>query len=129
MDPIIFNFIPFLTVMLIWRFYTLINSFFPIEILKWPPVYIYDVRNSMCKNTIIFFSMSMWWYNSLYLIHDDVIKHHTTGHNTSRIIITYILIFIGKIKWLFFKVIVLEGGKKSFLSGKNIFDLVFLECI
>ena len=48
------------------------------------------------------------------MIHDDVIKHQTTGHNTSRIIITYILIFHWKDKMIPFQGDIFDGGKNSF---------------
>ena len=48
------------------------------------------------------------------MTHDDVIKHQTTGHNTSRIIITYILIFHWEDKMIAFQGDFLDGGKYSF---------------
>ena len=48
------------------------------------------------------------------MTHDDVIKHQTTGHNTSMIIITYILIFHWKDKMIAFQGGFLDEGKNSF---------------
>ena len=49
-----------------------------------------------------------------YMIHDDVIDHQTTGHYTSRIIITYILIFHWEYKMIFFQSNFLKEVKKLF---------------
>ena len=49
-----------------------------------------------------------------YMIHDDVINHQSTGHYTSRIIITYILIFHWEYNMTLFQGNFFEGGKKHF---------------
>ena len=62
----------------------------------------------------------------LYYIHNDVIKHKTTLHDTSRIISTEILLFqwihylIGQPVKNFFDV-----GKNYLPNGKNVFILFF----
>ena len=65
---------------------------FPVKILKSPPVDINDVVLNLCKMTIICFSR-VCQFLVPYYINDNVIKHQTNGHDTSRIIITEILLF------------------------------------
>ena len=60
--------------------------------MKGPPVHINDVVINLCKKKILLFS-GVWEFTVPYYIHDYVIKNQSTGHNTSRIIITHILLF------------------------------------
>ena len=60
------------------------------------------------------------------MIHDDVIKHQTTGYYTSRIIITYILIFHREDKMIAFQGNFLEGGKNHFEVVKMSLTYSFL---
>ena len=65
---------------------------FPVKLLKWPLVHINDVVFNLCKKTTIFFFVA-FQFLVRYYIHYDVIKQPTTWYDTSRIIITYILLF------------------------------------
>ena len=69
---------------------------FTVKISKGPPVHINDLVLNLCKKTIIFFSR-VCQFLVPYYIHDDVIKHQTNLHDTSMIIIIYILPFNGYI--------------------------------
>ena len=79
---------------------------------------------NICKKAIILFSR-VGQLIVPYYIHDDVIKNQTNGHDTSRIIITEILLFY----WIHNMVIcqgdIFDGGKNSLPIGGNVFD-VFL---
>ena len=45
-------------------------------------------------------------------IHDDVIKHQTTLHETSRIIVTYIILLQQKNNWMAFQYDSFDKGNK-----------------
>ena len=65
-----------------------------------------------------------------YYIHDDVIKHQTTGHDTSSIIITEILLFHCIHNIVIFQGDIFDGGKNLLPIGGNVFGLfLHLECI
>ena len=97
---------------------------FPVNILKWPPVHTNDVVLNLCKNTIIFFSR-VCQFIVLYYIHDDVIKHQTTGHDTSMIIMTNILLFYWIHNMVIYQGDIFDWGKNALPNGGNIFYLFF----
>ena len=66
--------------------------------------------------TIYFFLMAFQCFVSEY-IHDYVIKHQITWHDTSRIIVTYV-IFLQN--WLTIQYDIFDEGKISFPNGRNI---------
>ena len=79
---------------------------------------------SIFVKKIIFFLVALKTLVPEY-IHDDVIKHQTTWHETSGIIITEILLF----QWInnraTFQVNSFDGGNYAIPNGENVFLWIF----
>ena len=97
----------------------------PVKVLKWPSVHKNDVVVNLCKKKIIFFIVAFQFIVPYY-IPDDVIKHQTTWHDTSRITITDILTF----HWINNRATCqgnsFYGGNNSLPNGGNVFILFFI---
>ena len=78
------------------------SAFIPVKVLKWPPVHIHFVVSCICKININYFHMEFQWLVIEY-IHNYVNQHQTTWHYTSRIIVTYILMFQRINNWMTFQ--------------------------
>ena len=108
-----------------WNIKTFVSAFIPVKLLKWPPVHINFVVIHICKININSFHV-VFQYLLPDHIHDDVIKHQTNLHETSRIIVTYILLFQRIKNWMTFQCNFFYECKNSLPNGGNFIFRFFL---